>query len=165
MDNLTITTECLRDLVAFHSERIAGYEAMLSKLALEEQCLATLFNAFIKQSVQLKRELLEVGAVWGMGEDQLQYDNGKFGLAWSVVKTVFSSRIPSYSLDKCKSGENALLIAYHCVEGTEGLQPSVRLLINRQKREVIAARNWIVHFEGLRSQTVPPPPQQLAVVS
>ncbi|SFB85160.1 hypothetical protein SAMN05421747_101513 [Parapedobacter composti] len=162
MENLNITMECLHDLVAFHTERIKGYETLLTALPPESQHLTTLFDAFIKQSVDMKAELLgAAGAVWGAGEKQAQ-QQGKFGLAWSVVKAVFSSRMPTYPLEKCKSGENALLIAYHSIEGTEGLHPSVRTLVNRQKREVIDARDWIVPFER---RGTPPSHRQLATVS
>ncbi|MBK1441575.1 hypothetical protein JHJ32_16370 [Parapedobacter sp. ISTM3] len=161
MENLKTTVECLRDLVAFHSERINGYEALLNRLTPDEQHLTTLFEAFIKQSINMRQELLDIGANWGLPETQLVV-GGRFGLAWSVVKAVFSSKMPSYSLDKCKSGENALLIAYHSVEGTDGLQPALRLVINRQKREVIAARDWIAHFGRLQGQPVEQP---LAAVS
>ncbi len=153
--------ECLQDLVAFHSERINGYQALLNRLMAEEQHLATLFEAFIKQSITMKLELMDMGARWGLAESQLTA-GGQFGLAWSVVRVVFSSRMPSYALDKCRSGENALLIAYHSVEGTDGLQSSLRALVNRQKREVIAARDWITHFERFCSHSVS---QQLAAVS
>lgn len=152
MENLAITMECLRDLVAFHTERISGYEAMLNGLTPDEQYLSTLFNAFIRQSANMKGELLQMGTFWGLDEEQLQHP-GRYGFAWAMVKAVFSSRMPSYSLDKCKSGENALLIAYHSVEGTQGLPNPVRLLINRQKREVIGARDWIAHFATLPGQT------------
>ena len=162
MENLAITMECLRDLVAFHTERISGYEAMLNKLAPDEQHLGTLFNAFIKQSANMKDELLQMGSLWGLDEEQLQHP-GRYGLAWSMVKAVFFSRMPSYSLDKCKSGENALLIAYHSVEGTHGLQDPVRLLVNRQKREVIEARDWIAHFSTLLPRTERK--EELAVMS
>ena len=161
MENLAITVECIRDLVTFHAERISGYEAMLDGLTQEEQHLATLFNAFIKQSGNMKEELLQISTLWGLDVEQLQH-HGKYGSAWSMVKAVFSSRMPSYSLDKCRSGENALLIAYHSVEGTEGLQPAVRSLINRQKREVIAARDWIDHFGRLQDY---PEQEQLAAIS
>lgn len=150
--------------MAFHLERVVGYELMLSKLTVEEKHLDALFDAFIRQSTQMKEELRETGARYGADEGWLRRDDGRLGLAWSVVKTVFSSKMPNYSLDKCRSGENALLIAYHAVEGTDGLQPPVRLLINKQKRELIAARDWIAHFEGLIHQHQSPG-QQLAVVS
>ncbi|GGC34433.1 hypothetical protein GCM10011386_28160 [Parapedobacter defluvii] len=162
MENLKTTVECLQDLEAFHSERINGYQALLSRLAADEQHLVTLFEAFIKQSVAMKLELREAGSQWGLTESQLAM-GGQFGLAWSIVKAVFSSKMPGYVLDKCRSGENALLIAYHSIEGTDGLPSSLRLLINRQKREVIAARDWISHFERLGGHSVQPPP--LAAVS
>lgn len=163
MENLKITAECFRDLVAFHSERIDGYRRMLTKLAPQEQHLTALFDAFIAQSMRMKEELLQVSMQLGIDERVLQrHDDGRFGLALSVVKTVFSSRMPSYSLDKCKSGENALLIAYHCIEGTDGLPPRIRLLVNKQKREVIGARDWIGHFDGLPNETAQ---QALAAVS
>ncbi|PPK99113.1 hypothetical protein [Parapedobacter indicus] len=161
MENLKTTTECLQDLVAFHSERINGYQALLNRLTADEHHLTTLFEAFIKQSIKMKLELLDMGVQCGLEETQLTA-SGQFGLAWSVVKAVFSSRMPSYALDKCRSGENALLIAYHSVEGTDGLQPSLRALVNQQKREVIAARDWISHFERFCSHSVR---QQLAAVS
>lgn len=148
MENLKITVECLRDLVAFHNERVAGYRAMMASLAGDEQHLITLFNAFIAQSNGMGEELSRLGADWGWDREQLD-DDGKFGLAWSVVKAVFSSNMPGYLLDKCRSGENALLIAYHSIESTDGLAEPVRALVNRQKREVIAARDWIAHFESL----------------
>jgi len=146
MENLKITVECLRDLAAFHNERVAGYQALTECLAGEEQYLATLFNAFIAQSNAMGEELRQIGESWGWNGKQL-HDAGKYGLAWSVVKAVFASNMPCYPVDKCRSGENALLIAYHSIEGTDGLAEPVRLLINRQKREVIAARDWITHFE------------------
>lgn len=148
MENLKITVECLQDLAAFHYERVAGYRAMMGNLADHEQHLTTLFNAFIAQSNTMGEELSRLGLEWGWDGVQLK-EGGKYGLAWSVVKAVFSSNMPCYPLDKCRSGENALLIAYHSIECTAGLAESVRLLINRQKREVIAARDWIVHFETL----------------
>ena len=154
--------ECLRDLVAFHTERISGYEAMLDRLTPDEQHLGTLFNAFIKQSTTMKDELLQMGTLWGLDEEQLQHP-GRYGLAWSMVKAVFCSRMPSYPLDKCRSGENALLIAYHSVEGTQGLQGPARLLANRQKREVIGARDWIAHFSTLVPQ--PEHKEELVAVS
>jgi len=144
--------ECLRDLVAFHNERVAGYRTMMAGLTGDEQHLITLFNAFINQSNAMGEELSRLGADWGWDGEQLE-DDGKFGYAWSVVKAVFSSNMPCYLLDKCRSGENALLIAYHSIERTTGLAESVRGLVNRQKREVIAARDWIAHFESL---SVPP---------
>jgi hypothetical protein len=160
MENLKITIECLEDLIAFHAERIDGYDALLSRLSAEDECLATLFRAFIKQSHNMRDELIRAEAMWNMDEGQLRR-SGRFGLAWSVVKAVFSSNMPTYPLDKCKSGENAFLIAYHSVEGTDGLHPAIRLLVNRQKREVIEAREWILHFEGVRKAPI----QQLAAVS
>ncbi len=153
MENLKITVECLRDLVAFHHERVAGYRKMLTNLSTSEQHLCTLFNAFIAQSSTMGDELARLGQEWGF--DGNESEDGKYGLARSVVKTVFSSKMPCYLLEKCRSGENALLIAYHSIETTDGLAESVRLIINRQKREIIAARDWIAHFESL------PLPQQL----
>lgn len=148
MENLKITVECLRDLAAFHNERVAGYQALIECLADEEQHLITLFNAFIAQSNAMGKELRQAGPAWGWDGKQW-HETGKYGLAWSVVKAVFSSRMPCYPVDKCRSGENALLIAYHSIEGTSGLAEPVRLLINRQKRDLIAARDWIAHFETL----------------
>jgi len=136
--------------VAFHNERMAGYRILMNRLGGDEQHLATLFNAFIAQSNAMAEELSNVGPGWGWDREQLE-DDGKYGLAWSVVKAVFSSNMPCYLLDRCRSGENALLIAYHSIESTDGLAESVRLLVNRQKREVIAARDWILHFESFPS--------------
>ncbi|MGV3762224.1 DUF2383 domain-containing protein [Parapedobacter sp.] len=152
MENLKITVECLRDLAAFHSERVAGYRTMMDRLAEDEAYLITLFNAFIAQSKTMAEELSRTGKDWGLDDLDQSEVNGKYGLAWSVVKAVFSSKMPCYLLDKCRSGENALLIAYHCIENTGGLAEPIRLLINRQKREVIAARDWIAHFEALPRQ-------------
>ena len=99
----------------------------------------------------MKIELMEAAKHWGIMS--LHHDvSNRFGLAWSVVKTVFGSRMPSYSLDKCKSGENALLIAYHGVESTNGLDLEMRALVKKQKREIIAAREWVAHFEHLPEQ-------------
>ena len=148
MENGRITMECLRDLVAFHHERVAGYRAMMESLGSDEQHLSTLFNAFIAQSGAMGEELSKVGADWGWDDEHLE-DGSKYGLAWSVVKAVFSSNMPCYLIDRCRSGENALLIAYHSIESTEGLAEPVRLLVNRQKREVIEARDWIAHFESV----------------
>ena len=148
MENLKITVECLRDLAAFHNERVAGYRAMMVGLTGDQQHLATLFNAFIAQSNTMGKELSALVAEWGWDDEQLEVDN-RYDLAWSVVKAVFSSNMPCYLLDKCRSGENALLIAYHSIESRDGLAESIRALVNRQKREVIAAREWIAHFESL----------------
>lgn len=155
MNGLEITVECLRDLVAFHSERVAGYRTMMGHLTGDEVHLITLFNAFIAQSNAMGKELSKVGADWGGNDLNLSVADGKYGLAWSVVKAVFSSQMPCYLLDKCRSGENALLIAYHAVERTVGLAEPVRLLISRQKRQVIAARDWFAHVEGAPMQAQP----------
>src|SRR3546814_814923 len=148
MESLKITVECLRDLVAFHHERVTGYRNMMESLADDEQHLITLFNAFIAQSSVMGEELSNLSADWRWDGEKLE-DGGKYGVAWSVVKAVFSSNMPCYLIDRCRSGENALLIAYHSVESTDGLAESVRLLVNRQKREVVAAREWIAHFDSI----------------
>ncbi|MFB2117876.1 hypothetical protein [Parapedobacter sp. 2B3] len=159
MGDLKITVECLRDLAAFHNERVAGYQALIDSLADHDRQLITLFRAFITQSKAMSEELRQAAGTWGWSDGQLR-DEGKYGLAWSVVKAVFSSKMPCYPVDRCRSGENALLIAYHSIEGTDGLAEPVRLLINKQKRAVIAARDWITHFEALpvdQPQHVQPP--------
>lgn len=160
MENLKKAAECLYDLIDFHKERINGYKKALSALGAEERCLETLFNAFIKQSESMKTELDNMAARCGIA---VQLHSERFGLAWSVVKAVFDSRMPSPSLDRCKSGENALLIAYHGVEGSDGLDLELRELVKKQKREIIAARDWIAHFENFLM--TPAKQQQLAAVS
>lgn len=152
MENLKKAIECLSDLIDLHQERISGYQNVLHALGSEENCLETLFTAFIKQSEGMKAELDREANEYGIRK-QLTAGSGKFGLTWSVVKTVFNSRMPARPLDKCKSGENALLIAYHGMEGSEGLDQKMRELVKKQKREIIAARDWITHFESL----LPPP--------
>lgn len=163
MENLKNAAECLSDLIDFHNERITGYKKALGMLVSGEQCLETLFNAFIKQSENMKVELSDVASRYGL---TVQLQSEGFGTAWSVVKAVFDSRMPSYSLDRCKSGENALLIAYHSVEGSNGLDMELRDLVKKQKREIIAARDWITHFENfLLAGAAAKPSQQLAAVS
>ncbi|WP_257657582.1 hypothetical protein [Parapedobacter lycopersici] len=161
MENLKKVAECLYDLIDFHKERINGYRKALNMLGNGEQCLETLFNAFIKQSENMKVELDNMATHCGI---VLHLHSEQFGLAWSVVKAVFDSRMPTYSLDRCKSGENALLIAYHGVEGSEGLDVELRELVKRQKREIIAARDWIAHFENFLLES-PKQDQPLAAVS
>lgn len=142
--------ECLSDLMDLHQERISGYQNVLSALGSEEYYLETLFTAFIKQSEGMKAELEREASEYGI-RMRVSPDTGRFGLTWSVVKTVFNSRMPTRPLDKCKSGENALLIAYHGMEGSDGLDLKIRELVKKQKREIIAARDWIAHFESLLS--------------
>ena len=134
--------------MAFHYERVAGYHAMIDSLSSNEAHLLTLFKAFINQSQAMSQDLQQLGSAWGWDGEQVD-DRSNYGLAWSVVKAVFSSNMPSYPLDRCRSGENALLIGYHSIERTEGLAEPVQLLINRQKRELITARDWITRFENL----------------
>lgn len=157
MENLDVTTECLRDLIAFHTERIKAYEGIRVSLVPEEHYLDTLFDGFIRQSISMRSESINMvnRLTGGVTEDAAQ-EPGKYGMAWSVVKTVFSSRIPTYPLVKCKSGESALLIAYHGVERMDGLTAELRELVSKQKREVIAARDWITHFENLQESPSKP---------
>lgn len=148
MENLKRVTECLYDLIDLHQERINGYKNLFNMLEGEEYCLETLFMAFIKQSENMKAELIREANNCGI-TIQSTSDASRFGLNWSVVKTVFNSRMPALPLAKCKSGENALLIAYHGVERSDGLDLKIWELIKKQKREIIAARDWITHFESL----------------
>jgi len=160
MENLKKAAECLHDLIDFHKERINGYKKALSALNVDERCLETLFNAFIKQSENMKAELNDLAYRCGIAARL----RSEMGLTWSVVKAVFDSRMPTHSLERCKSGENALLIAYHGVEGSDGLDLEIREVVKKQKREIIAARDWIAHFE--RFMMMPTTSQQqLAAVS
>src|SRR5690606_39502094 len=97
MENLKITVECLRDLVAFHQERIAGYRAMMGNLAPSEQHLNTLFNAFISQSTSMGDELIRLMREWGWDGNGLE--EGQYGVAWSGGKGVFVRKMHCELLD------------------------------------------------------------------
>src|SRR3546814_15686279 len=91
MESLKITVECLRDLLAFHHERVTGYRNMMESLADDEQHLITLFNAFLPQRSVMGEELSKLGTDWGWDGERLE-DGGKYGVDWCVVNAVFPSK-------------------------------------------------------------------------
>ena len=143
MENSTMNTEILNDLIEINNDRIAGYQKAIEDLHVEDADLKTLFVEMIRQSHRHKADLVREVQVLGGEAETGSTTSGKIYRAWMDVKAVFTGHDRETVLNNCEFGEDAAQKAYKTALETEGLSANLRAIISSQKEELRASHDEI----------------------
>lgn len=149
MENNTVNTEILNDLIQINNDRVTGYEKAIEELAEQDSDLKTLFAQMIRQSNQHKATLTQEVQVLGVSAETGTTTSGKIYRAWMDVKAIFSGHDRETVLNNCEFGEDAAQKAYKTALETEGLSASLRSIITEQKADLRTSHDQI---KALRDQ-------------
>lgn len=152
MENSTVNTEILNDLIQINNDRVTGYEKAIEELSEQDSDLRSLFSQMIRQSNQLKAALTQEVQVLGVAADTGTTTSGKIYRAWMDVKAIFSGHDRETVLNNCEFGEDAAQKAYKTALETEGLSANLRSIISEQRAEL---RNSHDQIKALRDQVAP----------
>lgn len=143
MENKTVNTEVLNDLIQINNDRVAGYEKAVEELDTFNNDLRNLFSSMIKQSNQHASALRQEVLSYGGEADTGTTTSGKIYRAWMDVKAVFTGHDRETILNNCEFGEDAAQKAYETALKTEGLALNIRSLISGQKADLKASHDQI----------------------
>lgn len=143
MENSTINTEILNDLIQINNDRVTGYEKAISELGENDSDLHSLFSEMIRQSNQLKSTLTQEVQVLGASADTGTTTSGKVYRAWMDIKAIFTGHDRETVLNNCEFGEDAAQKAYKMALETEGLSGNLRSIISDQKTDLKASHDKI----------------------
>jgi uncharacterized protein (TIGR02284 family) len=149
MENKTVNTEILNDLIQINNDRITGYEKAMEELAIQDSDLKSLFSQMIKQSNQLKGDLVQEVQLLGVAPEDGTTTSGKIYRAWMDVKAIFTGHDRETVLNNCEAGEDAAQKAYKMALTTEGLSANLVSLISEQKADLKMSHDQI---KALRDQ-------------
>ncbi|WP_316809980.1 PA2169 family four-helix-bundle protein [Pedobacter heparinus] len=136
MENSTVNTEILNDLIQINNDRVAGYQKALSELSDNDSDLRSLFSEMIRQSGQHESALTQEVQVLGASAESGTTTSGKIYRAWMDVKAVFTGHDRETALNNCEFGEDAAQKAYKTALETEGLSTNLRSMISEQKADL-----------------------------
>lgn len=151
MENNTVNTEVLNDLIEINNDRIVGYQKASEELEPEDQDLKTLFAEMIRQSQNNKSELTQEVQVLGAEPETGTSNSGKIYRAWMDLKAVFTGHDRETILNNCEFGEDAAKRAYKMALETDGLSANLVELISDQK---VALKDSHDQIKALRDQFV-----------
>lgn len=151
MENNTVNTEILNDLIQINNDRITGYEKAIGELAAEDNDLRILFSQMIRQSSQHKATLTQEVQVLGVPAEDGTTTSGKIYRAWMDVKAIFTGHDRKTVLENCEFGEDAAQKAYKAALETEGLSAHLHSIISEQKADLRSSHDQI---KALRDQVV-----------
>jgi len=143
MENTTVKSNVLNDLMQINNDRIAGYQKAIDELKGQEADLQGLFTDMITQSRELNSELANQASMIG---DQIETDtttSGKIYRAWMDVKAFFGGNDRKAILSNCEGGEDAAQKAYAMAEKMDDLPTDTRMLISRQKQQLKTSHDRI----------------------
>jgi len=143
MENSTINTEILNDLIQINNDRVTGYEKAISELGQNDSDLHSLFSEMIRQSNQLKSILTQEVQVLGASADTGTTTSGKVYRAWMDIKAIFTGHDRETVLNNCEFGEDAAQKAYKMALETEGLSGNLRSIISEQKTDLKTSHDKI----------------------
>lgn len=143
MENSTVNTEILNDLIEINNDRVAGYQKALEELHPEDSDLKSLFVEMVRQSHRHKADLVREVQVLGGDPDSGTTASGKIYRAWMDVKAVFTGHDRETILNNCEFGEDAAQKAYKSALDTEGLSAHLRTLISNQQAELKISHDQI----------------------
>jgi len=143
MENSTINTEILNDLIQINNDRVTGYEKAISELGENDSDLHSLFSEMIRQSNQLKSTLTQEVQVLGASADTGTTTSGKVYRAWMDIKAIFTGHDRETVLNNCEFGEDAAQKAYKMALETEGLSGNLRSIISDQKTDLKTSHDKI----------------------
>lgn len=143
MENNTVNTEVLNDLIQINNDRVTGYEKALEELSAEDSDLKSQFAEMIRQSNQHKSDLIREVQVLGAEVETGTTTSGKIYRTWMDVKAMFTGHDRQTVLNNCEFGEDAAQKAYKMALETEGLSANLRSLITDQKTALRASHDKI----------------------
>ena len=143
MSNNTVNTETLNDLIEINNDRIKGYENALAELKDENSDLRNVFAQMVRQSQDIKSDLINEVQVLGEESATGTTTSGKIYRAWMDVKAVFTGHDRATVLDNCEQGEDAAQKAYKMALETEGLSSDLNSMISKQKAELKTSHDKI----------------------
>lgn len=143
MENKTVNTETLNDLIQINNDRVAGYEKAIEELKAEDSDLKALFVKMIGESHQHKMALATEVQALGEDAESGTTNSGKIYRAWMDVKAIFSGHDRKTILNNCEFGEDAAQKAYKMALEEEGLSADLRSLITEQKADLRVSHDEI----------------------
>lgn len=143
MENITVNTEVLNDLIEINNDRVAGYQKALEELHPEDSDLKSLFVEMVRQSHRHKADLVREVQVLGGDPDSGTTASGKIYRAWMDVKAIFTGHDRETILNNCELGEDAAQKAYRSALETEGVSAHLRELISNQQAELKISHDQI----------------------
>lgn len=143
MENNTVNTEILNDLIQINNDRVTGYEKAIEELAAEDSDLKSLFTQMIRQSNQHKATLIQEVQVLGVDAETGTTTSGKIYRAWMDVKAMFTGHDRETVLNNCEFGEDAAQKAYKMALETEGLSANLNSIIADQKADLRTSHDQI----------------------
>jgi len=143
MENKTVNTEILNDLIQINNDRITGYEKAMEELAIQDSDLKSIFSQMIRQSNQIKGALVQEIQLLGVDPETGTTTSGKIYRAWMDVKAIFTGHDRETVLNNCESGEDAAQKAYKMALETEGLSAYLISLISEQKADLKTSHDQI----------------------
>lgn len=143
MENNTVNTEILNDLIEINNDRIVGYQKASEELKPEDADLRSLFAEMIVLSQQNKSALTREVQVLGAEPETGTTSSGKIYRAWMDIKAVFTGHDRETVLENCEFGEDAAKRAYKMAVETEGLPAHLLSLISSQQNAQKAAHDQI----------------------
>ncbi|EDM35942.1 hypothetical protein PBAL39_23082 [Pedobacter sp. BAL39] len=152
MENNTVNTEILNDLIQINNDRVKGYEKAIEELKTEDADLRSLFAEMIRQSQQHKATLTQEVQVLGVTADTGTTTSGKIYRAWMDVKAVFTGHDRETVLNNCEFGEDAAQKAYKTALETEGLSANLNAIVAEQKADLRVSHDQI---KALRDKVAP----------
>ncbi len=133
--------EVLNDLVEINNDRVAGYEKAANQA--KDSDLNSLFSDMARQSKEFVSELREM--VRSEGEEPAKGTTvrGKIYRAWMDVKQTFSGDDRKSLLSSCEYGEDAAQRAYENALKESEISPSVRQVLEKEKKSLRASHDRI----------------------
>ncbi len=136
--------EALNDLIQINNDRIAGYEKAIDELGDNlDSDLKILFTKMIAESGKYKADLAAMVASYGGKVAEGSTLAGKLYRAWMDVKAVFTGGDRKTVLSNCEAGEDAAQRAYQMALNDEEVMPETKVLIAKQKQELLSSHNEI----------------------
>lgn len=143
MENITVNTEVLNDLIEINNDRVAGYQKALEELHPEDSDLKSLFVEMVRQSHRHKADLVREVQVLGGDPDSGTTASGKIYRAWMDVKAIFTGHDRETILNNCEFGEDAAQKSYRSALETEGVSAHLKELISNQQAELKISHDQI----------------------
>nr|WP_068890316.1 PA2169 family four-helix-bundle protein [Pedobacter panaciterrae] len=143
MENSTINTEILNDLIEINNDRVTGYEKAITELSQQDSDLRSLFSEMIMQSNRNRSALTQEIQVLGASADTGTTTSGKIYRAWMDIKAIFTGHDRETVLNNCEYGEDAAQKAYKMALETEGLSANLRGIISEQQEDLKASHDKI----------------------
>jgi len=143
MENNTVNTEVLNDLIQINNDRVTGYEKAIAELSPEDNDLRTIFVEMIRQSAQHKSVLTQEVQVLGVSAETGTTTSGKIYRAWMDVKAMFTGHDRETVLNNCEFGEDSAQKAYKAALETEGLSANLSSILTAQKADLRTSHDKI----------------------